>query len=458
ALYAESANERQELSLSNDTIYLTGGSYVKLPALGGGTGNDSLVNALSHKLDSLINVSCIATVNYATVSACDEYTWVVNGEKYTGTGVYKHVLEKGNKKGCDSIEMLNLTINHSSHYADEQTVTGFITWHGTAYATSGTYTYAYNNSFGCASVDTLKLKIQTVGGLNGEFTIASGKKVRFSRGNLQYRASTNTWRFAERQYDYVGNATATLGTVYVGSTKSSNTNISNTYDGWIDLFGWGTSNHPNSSDAYSTKFRPWDYGNATVNDSYNTYGFGPSTNMQDLNLVGGSATYDWGVSNAISNGGNQVGLWRTLTQAQWNYLFNTRAASTVNGVANARYCHATVDGVCGMILFPDNYIHPASGLNLSSCINKNCAFGEKNILAGGWQDMEAAGAVFLPAAGYRTTTTTTTNPNAYGRYWTSTYYSVSNAYYLYFYTSYLSTSVTIARYSGISVRLVQDIN
>ena len=55
------------------------------------------------------------------------------------------------------------------------------------------------------------------------FTInANGDKIFFSQGNLQYQASTNTWRFAEHQYDLIG---------------SDNSNISSTYSGWIDLFG-----------------------------------------------------------------------------------------------------------------------------------------------------------------------------------------------------------------------------
>ena len=62
-----------------------------------------------------------------------------------------------------------------------------------------------------------------VGAINGLFTInSSGDQVYFSQGNLQYQASTDTWRFAENQYDIIGNA---------------NSNISPTYDGWIDLFG-----------------------------------------------------------------------------------------------------------------------------------------------------------------------------------------------------------------------------
>lgn len=55
--------------------------------------------------------------------------------------------------------------------------------------------------------------------LKGRFSVAADKQVTFSPGNLQYKASTSIWAFAENQYDFVG---------------SDNANISSTYDGWID--------------------------------------------------------------------------------------------------------------------------------------------------------------------------------------------------------------------------------
>ncbi|MBO4585019.1 MAG: hypothetical protein J5675_00245, partial [Bacteroidales bacterium] len=43
------------------------------------------------------------------------------------------------------------------------------------------------------------------GAVNGVFTVnKDGGTVYFSKGNLQYQASTKTWRFAENQWDYVG--------------------------------------------------------------------------------------------------------------------------------------------------------------------------------------------------------------------------------------------------------------
>jgi uncharacterized repeat protein (TIGR02543 family) len=70
------------------------------------------------------------------------------------------------------------------------------------------------------------------GATNARFSVRANKMVRFSRGNLQYQASTNTWRFAENQYDTIG---------------ADNTNISATNTGWIDLFGWGTGSNPTNT-------------------------------------------------------------------------------------------------------------------------------------------------------------------------------------------------------------------
>ena len=77
------------------------------------------------------------------------------------------------------------------------------------------------------------------GGLPGRFTISeNGDKACFSKGNLQYKASTNEWKFAEHQYDFIG---------------EGNNNISSTYNGWIDLFGWGTSGNNHGAVCY----QPW---------------------------------------------------------------------------------------------------------------------------------------------------------------------------------------------------------
>ena len=240
------------------------------------------------------------------------------------------------------------------------------------------------------------------------FSVSADKKIYFSQGNLQYQASTGTWRFAEYQYDIIG---------------AENSNISSSYSGWIDLFGWGTSGY-NGKNPYMTSRESSDYGDGE-------------------NDISGT-NYDWGVYNKISNGGNQAGLWRTLTNDEWKYLINTRAdASSKKGVA-------TVNSVTGLVLLPDEWTLPA-GVTFTS--GASGYFTQNTYSADDWAKMEANGAVFLPAAGYRSGTVVYL-VGSESEYWSS---SANNgqAYILAFGSGYVSASHR-DRSFGQSVRLVRD--
>ena len=267
------------------------------------------------------------------------------------------------------------------------------------------------------------------GASNAVFTVASGRTVHFSKGNLQYQASTGTWRFAEHQYDCIG---------------ADNANISSTYTGWIDLFGWGTSGWNSGANAY----QPWS--TSTTNTDY--YPGGSYSN----NLTGSCANADWGVYNAISNGGNQTGMWRTLTYDEWNYLLFTRNASTVNGTANARFAKATIGSVTGLIVFPDSFTMPTGISVVSSSINSTgAAFADNTFTTQQWSQLEGNGALFLPAAGYRGGTFVSSVGTG-GRYWSSSYTVEYYAYAVYFGSGDVGMGNRYDRYFGLSVRLVRD--
>lgn len=279
------------------------------------------------------------------------------------------------------------------------------------------------------------------GAIAGLFTINnSGGKVYFSQGNLQYIGSAGSpyWKFADNQWDCLGN----------NGQGSTSQNVDR------DLFGWGTSGWHNEYDNFNVNYQPWATSTAQVNPDCNTYGYGPSTNMPDPDLTGTSAHYDWGVHNAISNGGNQAGLWRTLTKDEWVYVFNTRQASTVGSTANARFAKATVNGVGGVILFPDVYSHP-SYLPTPLQINIDYANLNVNSYSGNaWTAMEELGCVFLPAAGCRNGTSVN-SVGSYGNYWSASYYNSYEAYHVYFHNSRVySASIDIRSY-GFSMRLVR---
>ncbi len=244
------------------------------------------------------------------------------------------------------------------------------------------------------------------GALDGVFSIALGKKVRFSKGNLQYQASTKTLRFAKNQWGFLGD---------------KNYNISQNNNGWIDLFNWATGKNP---------AHYW-------NDDSHYEGFN-----------------DWG-KNDISNGYGYK--WRTLSKDEWTYLLYERY--TYSGM---RFAKAQVDGVNGMVLVPDNW-------NAAIYVLKNTDVGNANytdniISADDWHNgFEANGAVFLPAAGYRYNGTDLANVNEKGRYWSSTMSKKNyEAYHLYFSNKKMSENLRHTEYPaeqsyGFSVRLVCDV-
>ncbi|MBP5723460.1 MAG: hypothetical protein J6X18_07820, partial [Bacteroidales bacterium] len=228
------------------------------------------------------------------------------------------------------------------------------------------YARAYAiNSKGTSYGSVVSFTTTLVGAIQGEFSVSATKKVYFSQGNLQYQASTSIWRFAENQYDMIG--------------SDNNSNISSSYSGWIDLFGWGTSGWNSGANAYQP------YSTSIYIDDY--YPGGSYSNS----LTGSYANADWGVYNKISNGGNQAGLWRTLTKDEWQYLISDRAqASRLMG-------QGRVNNVNGLILLPDGWETPSSVKFTYDPGN----YSTNVYSLDEWAVMQSYGAVFLPAAGYR---------------------------------------------------------
>lgn len=137
-----------------------------------------------------------------------------------------------------------------------------------------------------------------------KFSVSSTQKVYFSKGNLQYIASSNTWQFASTQTEALG---------------AANSNISESYSSPIDLFGWGTGTNPTNTSETDGDYTWNEWGSRTL----------------------------YGSSN-----------WRTPTYDEWKYLLDTRSGN--------RYVKATVNGKYGIILFPDNYTPSISFSNINT--------------------------------------------------------------------------------------------
>jgi len=246
------------------------------------------------------------------------------------------------------------------------------------------------------------------GAIKGAFSTSPTTKVYFSKGNLQYQASTKTWRFAEHQWEYVG---------------EGNTQTSSWYTGWIDLFAWGTGKEPTKT--------------ISIHDGgkYETFD-------------------DWGDNNISNTNGTG---WRTITQDEICYILGER--TTNSGV---RFVKALVNEVAGVILLPDDW--DVTLYKLKKINDGESKFSTNKISASDWYKVfEANGAVFLPAAGERWPYSAFSkgiqyrDSNTFGYYLTSTKNEDDRRVYgFYFYEKslYYGKRAELYRELGYSVRLI----
>jgi len=244
----------------------------------------------------------------------------------------------------------------------------------------------------------------------------SGTQIHFAPGNLQAKYTGNIsygdngweWSFAEHQWDYIGNNPGNISLwnkePYINPEASPAT---------VDLFGRSTNNSYYGINCYE------------YDDPY----------QGDF--------VDWG-NQVIS--GDPKNTWRTLSIGEWEYLLNSRTG------ASQKYASAIVNNVRGLVLLPDVWTLPAG----CSFIAGMGDWGRNVYNATQWASMEAYGAVFLPAAGYREGTTIETN---FSLYWTSTPYlgtarTISFGNDLWNNIS-LETNQIFNPYFGCSVRLVK---
>lgn len=266
--------------------------------------------------------------------------------------------------------------------------------------------YSMRKLFIFAAVALLATSIYAIdGALPGKFTVSGGKTICFSMGNLQYQASTGTWRFAPRQYGVVGAAgNGNIAHPTIEGEKSDNLMISQSYDGWVDLFAWGTSGWNSGAEEY----QPWSVGDEsalyvplTIREA--------NPRPDNYNLVDEFANGDWGVYNRISNGGNRAGVWFTLSREDWRIITEERPN------ASEKIGKATVSGVRGMVLLPDEWSAPF-GVTFESGWGHD--WDTNSYSYAEWKPLEDAGAVFLPCAGCRTGREVEGLQTA-GHYWSS---------------------------------------
>ena len=255
------------------------------------------------------------------------------------------------------------------------------------------------------------------------FTVAEGKQVTFSGGNLQYTRSTQTWAFAEHQYDMLGTDNVDGGGKVYDATYGYD-KTGNALADKIDLFGWSGS----------TGSAKWGIGTSTDNSDYS------------------GDFVDWGTN--IGDGST----WYTLTADEWDYLLDERSdANQLVGVARIQLGEKIYTN--GLVLLPDDWTCPAGVTFKSGFSNTHSvqAYADyQTFTLADWQQLEAAGAVFLPASGFRDGSFVSYVQSS-GYYWSATPDGSDKAYYMFFISdSYVSYNYSRNRNYGLAVRLVKD--
>ncbi len=216
--------------------------------------------------------------------------------------------------------------------------------------------------------------------------MADGRKVVFAPGNLRYNAGERTWMFASEQYMALGSY--------------------NSKTGMMDLFCWGTGDRPTTFTKFATDF---------------------------------SAYEEWGRNTIVNGGGNQ---WRTLTSNEWYYLLNKRDE------AKARFTLATVNGMEGMLILPDNLKLPLKSRFIAGKDGTKASDNKYSVAQ--WKKMEEKGCVFLPFTGYSDNGKVSKADSA-GNYWTA-----SSGTAVSFGKDYIYARSTTPNNRGCSVRLVRE--
>ena len=216
---------------SNGQLYTTGGSYVSTSINAAGcTHTDNLNLAINN----------ISSANF-TASACDSYTWNLNGQQYSTSGVY--TMTSTNNAGCIHTNILTLTINNSTTGTTTDTACDSYNWsdNGQTYTASGIYTATSLNASGCVHTQTLNLTVN--------YNSTNGDATQISCNSFDWNGSTYT---SSGAYTYTSmNASNCLNTATLTLTVNySNTGSSS--ESACDSYTWTGTTYTNSGNYVKT--------------------------------------------------------------------------------------------------------------------------------------------------------------------------------------------------------------
>ena len=273
------------------------------------------------------------------------------------------------------------------------------------------------------------------------FSVSPTKKVMISTANLYFDMVDQKYKLMEHAYDMYEKWNENVGPNYSIRYRQRNEypNMAR-----VSLFNWGAAGSMRTHVLNTT------YPSGDALYELEDYGCGVP------NAGTFSYDYDWGNNKIYSATGAQigeVGTWKTLNGDQWNYLIYSRSdASSKYGVA--QITKSVDDFVNGLIILPDQWTLPY-GLTFTPGVG---SWTQNTYTVEEWEQMEKAGAIFLPAAGIRLQTNAAMQ-NSYGGYWSTSSSNYQDAWNLSFFENMLFAPNDFGgsqpRACGQSIRLVR---
>lgn len=180
-----------------------------------------------------------------SVTTCKQYTWPANGQTYTQSGTYQHT--KTNAAGCDSLMQLDLILLESESISENVSLCdqNQYTWpvNGLSYSSSGTYQAVFTNRFNCDSTHILNLT----------FNKSEDVSINHAACN-QYTWPTNNQSYTQSG-SYVANLKNRFGcdsTVTLNLTINRDRSATQTVDACENYYWSATNRNYNSSGTFRT--------------------------------------------------------------------------------------------------------------------------------------------------------------------------------------------------------------
>lgn len=274
-------------------------------------------------------------------NACESYTWITNGQTYNTSGIYS--VTNTNLNGCDSITVLNLTINQPVNTVDTQIACGPYTWiDGLTYNASNTtavHTFPNGAANGCDSIVTLNLTIPVIdntvtdnmnGTLTANSTTATYQWLDCDNGNAELPGETG------QTYTALATGTYSVVVTELGCADTSNCIVVNTVPSFIN-----SAMHFDGTDDYIQTTFPGILGNNSI-------------------------TVESWVKTAGGNNEQVITSWGTTTSGA---RFTTRlAASGSDFVLRVENNGGGLNGTIN--LFDGNWHHVAVTYDAAATLNK----------------------------------------------------------------------------------------